>query len=62
MTVDKRLDLFLEVVKGLNSKIQEQAVQLQEQEERVSIRDMSVLLFAHNSPTAGKDLDHEKLA
>ena len=48
-------------MKGLDSKIQEQDVRLQKQEERVSIRDVSVLPSAHSSPKAGKDLDPEKL-
>ena len=61
MTVNKKLDLLLEVVKGLDSKIQEQDVGLQKQEERVSIRDVSVLPSAHSSPKATKDLDPEKL-
>ena len=62
MAVDKKLDLFLEVVKGLDSKIQKQDLRLQKQEERVSLRDVSVLPSAHSSPKAAKDLDPEKLS
>ena len=43
MTVDKKLDLLLEVVKGLDTKIQEKDVRIQKQEERVSLRDVSAL-------------------
>ena len=48
-------------MKGLDSKIQEQDIRLQKQEERVSLRDVSVLLSAHSSPEAVKDRDPEKL-
>ena len=55
-TVDKKLDLLLEVVKGVDSKMQEQDVRLQKQEERVSIRDVSVLPTVHSSPKQARNL------
>ena len=50
MTVNKKLDLLLEVVRGLDTKIQEQDVQIQKQEERVSLHDVSALPSAQSSP------------
>ena len=61
MTVDKKLDLLLEVVKGLDTKIQEQDVRIQKQEERLSLRDVSALLSAQSSHKGAKDLEPEKL-
>ena len=61
MTVNKKLDLLLEVVKGLDTKIQEQDVRIQKQEERVSLRDVSALPSAQSSPKQSKDLQPDKL-
>ena len=52
----RKLDQLLEVVKGLDTKIQEQDVRIQKQEERVSLRDVSALPSAQSSPKADKDL------
>ena len=62
LTVVTKLDQLLEVVKGLDTEIQEQDVRLQKQEERVSLCDVSALLSAQSSPKADKDLQPEKLS
>ena len=51
-SIAQKLDLLLEVVNGLNTRIQEQDERLQKQEERVSLRDVSALPSAHSSPKA----------
>ena len=54
----QKLDLLLEVVNGLNTRIQEQDERLQKQEERVSLRDVSALPSAQSSPKAKTTPDH----
>ena len=51
-SIVQKLDLLLEVVNGLNTRIQEQDERLQKQEERVSLRDVSALPSAWSSPKA----------
>ena len=50
MTVDKKLYLLLQVVKELDTKIQEQDIQLRQKEKRVSLQDVSALPSAQSSP------------
>ena len=61
LTVVRKLDQLLEVVKGLDTKIQEQDIRLQKQEERVSLRDVSALPSAQSSPKADKELQPGKM-
>ena len=42
--------MLLEVVKGLDAKVQDQDVCLQKQEERVTIANVSALPSTHSSP------------
>ena len=51
----QKLDLLMEVVNGMNTRIQEQDERLQKQEERVGLRDVSALPSAHSSPKASKN-------
>ena len=56
MSVAQKLDLLLELVNGMNTRIQEQNERLQKQEEKVSSRDVSVLPSAQSSPKANRVL------
>ena len=49
-SINQKLDVLLEVVKGLDAKVQDQDVRLQKQEESVSIANVSALPSAHSSP------------
>ena len=49
-SISQKLDMLLEVVKGLDAKVQDQDVCLQKQEERVTIANVSALPSAHSSP------------
>ena len=46
---------MLDVVKGLDAKVQDQDARLQKQEERVSIANISALPSAHSSPKKATD-------
>ena len=49
-SINQKLDALLEVVKGLDAKVQDQDGRLQKQEERVSIANVSALPSAHSLP------------
>ena len=49
-SISQKLDMLLDVVKGLDAKVQDQDARLQKQEERVSIANVSALPSAHSSP------------
>ena len=44
-SISQKLDMLLDVVKGLDAKVQDQDARLQKQEERVSIANVSALLL-----------------
>ena len=54
-SINQKLDILLEVVKGLDAKVQDQDARLQKQEERVSIANVSALPSAHSSPKKVSD-------
>ena len=59
-SISQKLDMLLDVVKGLDAKVQDQDARLLKQEERVSIANVSALPSAHSSPKKATD-QSEKL-